>query len=46
MPTYEYQCSRCGLYFERQQSIHDAPVSVCPECRGTSGGKSAAGAVL
>mgnify|MGYP000943026163 CR=1 FL=1 len=34
MPTYEYQCSRCGLYFERQQSIHDAPVSFCPECRG------------
>jgi len=34
MPTYEYQCSRCGLSFEKQQNIKDAPVSVCPECNG------------
>jgi len=34
MPTYEYKCSHCGLYFERHQSINDAPVSVCPECQG------------
>ena len=34
MPTYEYVCSRCGLQFEKQQSMNDAPVSTCPECGG------------
>ncbi len=34
MPTYEYKCIRCGLFFERQQRINDEPVSVCPECQG------------
>jgi len=34
MPTYEYVCNKCGLHFEKHQSIHDAPVSVCPECNG------------
>jgi len=34
MPTYEYECSRCGLRFERQQSMNDEPISVCPECQG------------
>lgn len=34
MPTYEYACSKCGMHFEKNQSIHDAPVSVCPECKG------------
>jgi putative FmdB family regulatory protein len=34
MPTYEYQCNKCGLHFERQQSINDEPLSVCPECKG------------
>jgi putative FmdB family regulatory protein len=32
MPTYEYECSRCGLQFERQQSMTDAPIKECPEC--------------
>lgn len=32
MPTYEYQCSQCGLKFERHQSMKDAPVKECPEC--------------
>jgi putative FmdB family regulatory protein len=34
MPTYEYVCGRCGLQFEKQQSINDTPVSDCPECGG------------
>ncbi|MBN1365010.1 MAG: zinc ribbon domain-containing protein [Syntrophaceae bacterium] len=34
MPTYEYECTNCGIFFERQQSIHDEPLSVCPECNG------------
>ncbi|MEN6360681.1 MAG: zinc ribbon domain-containing protein [Smithella sp.] len=32
MPTYEYECSRCGLHFEKQQSIKDEPIKQCPEC--------------
>jgi len=34
MPTYEYQCNSCGLRFERQQSMKDAPIRKCPECKG------------
>lgn len=32
MPTYEYECTGCGLRFERQQSMKDAPIKLCPEC--------------
>ncbi|MBM3319127.1 MAG: zinc ribbon domain-containing protein [Candidatus Eisenbacteria bacterium] len=34
MPTYEYECERCGHRFERFQSITEKPVKRCPECRG------------
>ena len=34
MPTYEYKCETCGLRFERQQSILEATLIECPECRG------------
>ena len=34
MPTYEYQCTKCGHTFEALQGIRDAPLSTCPECRG------------
>ncbi|MFH1679184.1 MAG: FmdB family zinc ribbon protein [Candidatus Eisenbacteria bacterium] len=34
MPTYEYECRRCGHRFERIQSIKEEPVKRCPECRG------------
>jgi putative FmdB family regulatory protein len=34
MPTYEYKCAGCGLHFEEQQNINDAPLSLCPECGG------------
>ena len=30
MPTYEYVCSKCGLEFEKFQSIADKPLTVCP----------------
>ncbi|MCP4109538.1 MAG: zinc ribbon domain-containing protein [Desulfobacteraceae bacterium] len=38
MPTYEYQhidepCER-GKVFEIKQSINDAPLAVCPRCKG------------
>lgn len=34
MPTYEYECAKCGHRFERFQGINDPPVKTCPECRG------------
>jgi len=34
MPTYEYECQKCGHAFEVFQSIKDAPKKTCPECRG------------
>jgi putative FmdB family regulatory protein len=34
MPTYEYECRRCGHTFERFQAMTDAPVRKCPECGG------------
>jgi len=32
MPTYEYQCTKCGKEFEFFQSIKDVPLKVCPAC--------------
>lgn len=32
MPTYDYQCERCGHEFELFQSISEAPKRKCPEC--------------
>jgi len=29
MPTYEYNCLKCGLEFEVSQSMKDAPLKVC-----------------
>jgi putative FmdB family regulatory protein len=33
MPTYEYQCEKCGHEFEREQRITEDPVKTCPSCR-------------
>lgn len=33
MPTYEYQCEKCGHEFERSQRITEDPVKTCPVCR-------------
>lgn len=33
MPTYEYECGKCGHVFERFQSMNDEPVKRCPLCR-------------
>lgn len=32
MPTYEYACPTCGIV-EQFQSIKDAPLKKCPQCR-------------
>src|SRR5512137_2157627 len=34
MPTYEYECTKCGHTFEAFQSMSEKPLSRCPECRG------------
>jgi putative FmdB family regulatory protein len=34
MPTYEYECTKCGHAFEIFQSMTDAPRKRCPRCRG------------
>ncbi|MGA2975137.1 MAG: FmdB family zinc ribbon protein [Spirochaetia bacterium] len=34
MPTYGYECTKCGHTFEAFQSIKDKPLSRCPECKG------------
>ena len=34
MPTYEYECLKCGHRFELFQSIKDPPRKRCPKCRG------------
>jgi len=31
MPTYDYQCEKCGKTFELFQSMKDEPLSVCPK---------------
>lgn len=33
MPTYDYQCEKCGFEFERVQRITEDPVKTCPECK-------------
>jgi len=37
MPTYEYQCEKCGLIFEEFQSISEKPLTHCRKdgCDGT-----------
>jgi len=34
MPTYVYQCDKCGVQFESRQRITDDPLTNCPECEG------------
>ena len=33
MPTYEYECTKCGSRFERFQGIKAEPLKRCPKCR-------------
>jgi putative FmdB family regulatory protein len=36
MPTYEYECTKCGHHFEQFQSMRDEPLKKCPKCRRAS----------
>jgi putative FmdB family regulatory protein len=31
MPTYEYECLKCGKRFEVVQSMKDQPLKICPK---------------
>ena len=33
VPTYEYECGKCGHEFEREQPITDEPIKTCPQCK-------------
>lgn len=33
MPTYEYQCQKCGHKFEELQKMTDKPLTKCPKCK-------------
>jgi putative FmdB family regulatory protein len=34
MPTYEYECKKCGKHFEYFQSISEPKKTECEECKG------------
>ena len=34
MPTYEYECKKCGHRFEKFQSMKDEPLKKCEKCGG------------
>lgn len=34
MPTYEYQCDKCGRIFEVRQRISEPPLETCDTCGG------------
>jgi len=34
MPTYEYECTKCGFKFELFQRVDSLPRGKCPKCNG------------
>jgi putative FmdB family regulatory protein len=34
MPIYEYACEKCDKQMEVIQKITEAPLTVCPDCKG------------
>jgi len=36
MPTYEYECEKCGYHFEEFQNITEKPLNTClkKDCKG------------
>jgi putative FmdB family regulatory protein len=46
MPTYDYQCRRCGHEFEKVQRISDPARARCPKCRGAAERRITGGAGL
>ncbi len=46
MPTYDYECEKCGHGFEKYQSITEDTLKKCPECSGRLRRLIGAGAAL
>jgi putative FmdB family regulatory protein len=46
MPTYDYQCKKCGDEFEIFQKITEAPLMICKKCGGEVHRKIGTGAGL
>ena len=36
MPTYDYICNDCEKMYEYFQSMSDAPIKECPDCKKSS----------
>lgn len=34
MPTYDYECLKCGENFEAFQKMSEKPLKKCPKCNG------------
>jgi len=34
MPTYEYECGKCGHHFEKFEPMSSSHTEKCPECGG------------
>jgi putative FmdB family regulatory protein len=34
MPTYEYDCQKCGIVYDCSQSMNDAPLDTCSHPEG------------
>jgi len=37
MPTYDYECGKCGHTFELFQSMTEEPIKKCPKCKSRNG---------
>lgn len=46
MPTYDYECSKCGHRFEVFHSMSDETLQRCPKCKGRAKRVPSAGAGL
>jgi putative FmdB family regulatory protein len=46
MPTYDYECSKCGHNFDEFQSITSEPKAKCPKCGSNAKRIISAGAGL
>ena len=44
MPTYEYECLKCGHVFDTFQKMADEPLKRCPKCKGKVKRRIGAGA--
>lgn len=42
MPTYDYECSKCGITFEHFQSMNDEPLKTCIHPEGCCNPKAKA----